>query len=58
MNFVNIIKSLILVVVLSELTGCGTIHAMRNLEEGSGGTFMEMDKLVESKATCRGHNPR
>ncbi|HQS56756.1 MAG: hypothetical protein B7Y56_02705 [Gallionellales bacterium 35-53-114] len=46
----NITKGLILVIVLSGLTGCGTIHAMRNLEEGSGGTFMDMwDKWVESE---------
>jgi uncharacterized protein (DUF302 family) len=46
----NITKGLILIIVLSGLTGCGTIHAMRNLEEGSGGTFMDMwDKWVESE---------
>lgn len=50
MKFANIVKSMLLVVALSELTGCGTIHAMRNLEEGSGGTFMDMwDKWVESE---------
>ncbi|MFA6903473.1 MAG: DUF302 domain-containing protein [Gallionellaceae bacterium] len=46
----NITKGLMLIIVLSGLTGCGTIHAMRNLEEGSGGTFMDMwDKWVESE---------
>jgi uncharacterized protein (DUF302 family) len=50
MKLANIVKSLLLIVALSELTGCGTIHAMRNLEEGSGGTFMDMwDKWVESE---------
>ena len=50
MKLVNIIKALLLVLALSELTGCGTIHAMRNLEEGSGGTFMDMwDKWVDSE---------
>lgn len=43
-------KILILIVALSGLTGCGTIHAMRNLEEGSGSTFMDMwDKWVKSE---------
>lgn len=46
----NIIKSLIVMIALGALTGCGTIHAMRNLEEGAGGTFSEMwDKWVESE---------
>lgn len=50
MKLVNIIKALLLVLALSELTGCGTIHAMRNLEEGSGSTFMDMwDKWVKSE---------
>ena len=50
MKLVNFIKALLLVLVLSELTGCGTIHAMRNLEEGSGSTFMDMwDKWVKSE---------
>ena len=46
----NITKSLIVIVALAGLSGCGTIHAMRNLEEGSGSTFMDMwDKWVESE---------
>lgn len=50
MKLANIIKSLILIGVLSGLTGCGTIHAMRNLEDGAGGTFMDMwDKWVKSE---------
>lgn len=50
MKFANIAKALLLVVTLSGLSGCGTIHAMRNLEEGSGGTFMDMwDKWVKSE---------
>ena len=50
MKFANLAKALLLVVTLSGLSGCGTIHAMRNLEEGSGGTFMDMwDKWVESE---------
>ena len=50
MKLANITKSLILIVAMSGLTGCGTIHAMRNLEEGSGSTFMDMwDKWVESE---------
>lgn len=50
MKFANILKALLLAVLLSNMTGCGTIHAMRNLEEGSGGTFMDMwDKWVESE---------
>jgi uncharacterized protein (DUF302 family) len=49
MKFANILKVLLLTAVLSSMTGCGTIHAMRNLEEGAGGTFMDMwDKWVES----------
>ena len=49
-NITNIIKGLLLIVALNSLAGCGTIHAMRNLEEGSGGTFMDMwDKWVESE---------
>jgi len=50
MKLANIIKAVVLVLALSELSGCGTIHAMRNLEEGSGGTFMDMwDKWVQSE---------
>lgn len=50
MKLFNIIKVLSLMIVLSGLTGCGTIHAMRNLEDGAGGTFMEMwDKWVKSE---------
>ena len=50
MKFANIAKALLLVVTLSGLSGCGTIHAMRNLEEGSGATFKDMwDKWVESE---------
>ena len=49
-HIINIIKGLLLIVVLNSLTGCGTIHAMRNLEEGAGGTFMDLwDKWVESE---------
>lgn len=49
MKLVNISKVLLLVVALSGLSGCGTIKAMRNLEEGAGGTFMDMwDKWVKS----------
>jgi uncharacterized protein (DUF302 family) len=50
MKLFNIIKVLYLMIVLSGLTGCGTIHAMRNLEDGAGGTFSEMwDKWVKSE---------
>jgi uncharacterized protein (DUF302 family) len=50
MKFANILKALLLAAMLSGMTGCGTIHAMRNLEEGSGGTFMDMwGKWVESE---------
>lgn len=50
MKLVNLIKVLALVAVLANMSGCGTIHAMRNLEEGAGGTFMDMwDKWVESE---------
>ena len=50
MKLANMTKILILIVALSGLTGCGTIHAMRNLEEGSGSTFMDMwDKWVKSE---------
>ena len=46
----NITKGLLVIVALVGLSGCGTIHAMRNLEEGSGSTFMDMwDKWVESE---------
>lgn len=50
MKLANMTKILILIVAFSGLTGCGTIHAMRNLEEGSGSTFMDMwDKWVKSE---------
>ena len=50
MKLVNITKVLLLVVALSGLSACGTIKSMRNLEEGAGGTFMDMwDKWVESE---------
>jgi uncharacterized protein (DUF302 family) len=50
MNLMNISKGLLLVVALSGLTGCGTIHAMRNLEDGAGTTFNQMwDKWVDSE---------
>ena len=50
MKLANMTKILILIVALSGLTGCGTIYAMRNLEEGSGSTFMDMwDKWVKSE---------
>ena len=50
MKLANMTKILILIVALSGLIGCGTIHAMRNLEEGSGSTFMDMwDKWVKSE---------
>jgi uncharacterized protein (DUF302 family) len=50
MKLVNISKVLLLVVALSGLSACGTIKSMRNLEEGAGGTFMDMwDKWVESE---------
>jgi uncharacterized protein (DUF302 family) len=49
-KILNIIKLLSFVAVLGSMGGCGTIHAMRNLEEGSGSTFMDMwDKWVESE---------
>lgn len=50
MKLVNVIKLLVLAAVLAGMTGCGTIRAINNLEEGAGGTFMDMwDKWVESK---------
>jgi len=51
MNFSNVTKSqLLLIIVLGGMTGCGTIHAMRNLEDGAGGTFSDMwDKWVASE---------
>ena len=50
MKFVNLIKILVLLAAINSLTGCGTIHAIRNLEEGAGGTFKSMwDKWVESE---------
>jgi len=50
MKFSNILIALLLTAVLGSMTGCGTIHAMNNLEEGSGGTFMDMwDKWVASE---------
>lgn len=46
----NIILSLVVMITLAGLSGCGTIHAIRNLEDGAGGTFMDMwDKWVKSE---------
>jgi uncharacterized protein (DUF302 family) len=50
MNLANTIKGMLLIVALGGLTGCDAIHAMRNLEEGSGSTFIDMwHKWVESE---------
>ena len=50
MKLFNVIKMLALVAVLAGMTGCGTIRAINNLEEGAGGTFMDMwDKWVQSE---------
>lgn len=47
---ITIIKSLILLALLSGITGCGTLRAMNSLEEGAGHTAGEMwDKWVESE---------
>jgi len=50
MKTANWIKGLVLATGVASLSGCGTINAIGNLEEGAGGTFMEVwDKWVNAE---------
>lgn len=50
MKLINVFKAGFLALALTSLTGCGTIKAINNLNDGAGGTFMEIwDKWVESE---------
>ena len=46
----NWIKGLLLATGVATLSGCGTINAISNLEEGAGSTFMDVwDKWVDAE---------
>ncbi len=50
MKLVNLFKAGFLAIAIVALSGCGTMNAMGNLNEGAGTTFMEIwDKWVESE---------
>jgi len=50
MKTANWIKGLVLATGVASLSGCGTINAIGNLEEGAGSTFMEVwDKWVNAE---------
>lgn len=50
MKLVNLFKTAALAVALTTLSGCGTMNAIGNLNDGAGGTFMEIwDKWVEAE---------
>ena len=50
MKFTHAIKAALLAAAVTTLSGCGTMNAIGNLNEGSGGTFMEIwDKWVEAE---------
>lgn len=50
MKITNLFKAAILAASVSALSGCGTINAISNLEDGAGTTFMEIwDKWVDSE---------
>jgi uncharacterized protein (DUF302 family) len=49
MKFTHAIKAALLAAAVTTLSGCGTINAIGNLEDGAGETFMEIwDKWVEA----------
>lgn len=50
MKLTTLFKAGILAAAVTTLSGCGTINAIGNLNEGAGGTFMEVwDKWVEAE---------
>jgi uncharacterized protein (DUF302 family) len=50
MKVTTFLKGAVLAAGVATLSGCGTIKAMGNLEEGAGGTFMEVwDKWVKAE---------
>ena len=50
MKLANLFKASILAVTVTTLSGCGTMNAIGNLNDGAGGTFMEIwDKWVEAE---------
>ncbi|MBD3755374.1 MAG: DUF302 domain-containing protein [Gammaproteobacteria bacterium] len=49
MKFTTAIKAALLATAVTTLSGCGTINAIGNLEDGAGETFMQVwDKWVEA----------
>ncbi|WP_028485362.1 DUF302 domain-containing protein [Hydrogenovibrio halophilus] len=50
MKLMTLFKTAFVAGSIALLSGCGTINAMGNLEEGAGGTFMDVwDKWVEAE---------
>ncbi len=50
MKLATLFKTTLVAASLTVLTGCGTMNAMSNLNEGAGTTFMEIwDKWVEAE---------
>jgi len=50
MKLANLFKAAILAVTVTTLSGCGTMNAIGNLNDGAGETFMEIwDKWVEAE---------
>ena len=49
MKLTNLFKAAILAATVTTLSGCGTMNAISNLEDGAGDTFMQIwDKWVEA----------
>ncbi|HHT00418.1 MAG TPA: DUF302 domain-containing protein, partial [Thiomicrospira sp.] len=49
MKLTNLFKTAVLAVTVTTLSGCGTMNAIGNLNDGAGETFMEIwDKWVEA----------
>ncbi len=50
MKLITLFKAGFLAIAIATLSGCGTINAIGNLNEGAGGTFMEIwGKWVDSE---------
>ena len=50
MTFSHAIKAAVLAAAITTLSGCGTMNAISNLNDGAGGTFMDIwDKWVEAE---------
>ncbi|WP_178863547.1 DUF302 domain-containing protein [Thiomicrorhabdus cannonii] len=50
MKFTTAIKAALLATAVTTLSGCGTINAIGNLEDGAGETFMQVwDKWVDAE---------